>query len=160
MNFFVDANERSHIPPRVHPLLLSLTATYDKSDQFPDINAVSEDDPRIWNNDYYTPACGLPPLEIHFPCQNSTPHSLIFMFPCLHGQIDSCPGCMTSEAQQSSVEVGVVAFNPGPSALDPKENVREVEDVASTVPSNRKKRRRPSSGRTDCEFLVFIGMCH
>jgi hypothetical protein len=74
MNYFVETKERSPNHLRIHPLFLSLTAAFTKSAKSPDIGSVSENDPRVLNNQYYTSSSDLPPLDIHFPGQNSRPH--------------------------------------------------------------------------------------
>lgn len=73
MNFYVDARERSsNTPVRVHPLLLSLTATIDASEAHPDISTISEYDERVSGSKYYTSPGAFPPLEIHFSGQNGS----------------------------------------------------------------------------------------
>jgi hypothetical protein len=79
MKFFTAASKRNPgLKIRVHPLLLSLTATIDESETNPDIQAISENDERALNSDFYTPHSEFPPLEIHFSSQNclSLPKSL------------------------------------------------------------------------------------
>jgi hypothetical protein len=74
MNYFVSASDGSPKRLRVHPLLLSLTAAFGKSDKSPDIGSVSENDPTVLSNEHYTSPGDLPPLNMHFSGQNSTAH--------------------------------------------------------------------------------------
>lgn len=57
-------------PPRVHPLLLSLSEAwkvFKRTDTTsPDLHSISEDDPRVLGSKYYTPASDFPPLDVHF----------------------------------------------------------------------------------------------
>jgi hypothetical protein len=78
VNYFFDVKERSPTV-RVHPLLLSLIAALNESRGSLNISSIAEDDPRVLDNEYYTPPSNLPPLEIHIPGQNSILHSLIPM---------------------------------------------------------------------------------
>ena len=74
MNYFVSASDRSPKCLRVHPLFLSLTAAFAKSDKSPDIGSVSENDPTVLSDQYYTSPGDLPPLNTHFSGQNSRAH--------------------------------------------------------------------------------------
>jgi hypothetical protein len=67
MAFYADARSRiSNSPIRVHPLLLSLTATIHASETDPDISTISENDERALATGFYISPSELPPLEIHF----------------------------------------------------------------------------------------------
>lgn len=77
MNYFLDAQTRNFAPPRVHPLLLSLAAEYDKSNASPNIGSIYEDDPRALISNYYSSPRDLPPLDIHFSGQNGAAPSLM-----------------------------------------------------------------------------------
>ena len=79
MNYYVQAKERSDQRVRAHPLLLSLTAVYEESDNAPNINSVSEEDVRAHRSNYYTPLNELPLLDIHFNGQNGTAHTVTVM---------------------------------------------------------------------------------
>ena len=71
MNHYVQAKERCDQHVCAHPLLLSLTAIYEESDNAPNINSVSEEDVRAQrSNYYYTPLNELLLLDIHFNGQN------------------------------------------------------------------------------------------
>ena len=71
MNFFHDSCKRNpSLTIRVHPLLLSLTETFEASGTDPDLTAVSENDERVLGSKYYTSPGALPPLEMHFSGQN------------------------------------------------------------------------------------------
>ena len=74
MNYFVEARDRSPNHLCIHPLFLSLTTAFMKSEKSPDISSVFENDPRVLNSQYYTSPSDLPPLNIHFPGQNSRAH--------------------------------------------------------------------------------------
>lgn len=66
MNYFEEVSRQSQTPPRVHPLLLSLSETWKASDICPDILSISENDPRVFQSDYYVPPEELPPLDVYF----------------------------------------------------------------------------------------------
>jgi hypothetical protein len=73
MDFFVYASERNpNLPIRVHPLLLSLTATVNASEIHPDISTISENDERVLRSKHYVSPSAFPPLEIHFLGQNGS----------------------------------------------------------------------------------------
>ena len=84
MNLYVQAEERSDQRVRAHPLLLSLTAVYQESDNAPNISSVSEEDVRAQRSNYYTPLNELPPLDIHFNGQNGMAHTVMVMILGLH----------------------------------------------------------------------------
>lgn len=58
--------------PRVHPLFLSLTEAIRVSEEAPQIDAISENDPKLSEHIYYTSPELLPPLDIHLSDQNGT----------------------------------------------------------------------------------------
>jgi len=64
MNYFEGVSRESGTPPKVHPLLLSLSEAWCSSDS-PDILSVSEDDPRVFESQYYVPPTELPPLDVY-----------------------------------------------------------------------------------------------
>ena len=67
MNYFDEVSRGSQSPPRVHPLLLSLSETWkvaQSTNTSPDLNSISGDDPRIFGSQYYTLASDLPPLDV------------------------------------------------------------------------------------------------
>jgi len=66
MTFLSEASSGSQTPPRVHPLLLSLSEAWSVSDMSPDIHSISEDDPRVFGSKYYVPSRELPPLDVYF----------------------------------------------------------------------------------------------
>jgi hypothetical protein len=66
MNYFEEVARGSQTP-RVHPLLLSLCEAWKASDAFPDIQSISENDPRVIRSTYYTSPSELPPLNCHAP---------------------------------------------------------------------------------------------
>jgi hypothetical protein len=66
MIYFYEVLRKRQTPPRVHPLLLSLSKTWCASDISPDINSISEDDPRVFESKYYVPPVELPPLDASF----------------------------------------------------------------------------------------------
>ena len=84
MNLYVQAEERSDQRVRAHPLLLSLTAVYQESDNAPNISSVSEEDVRAQRSNYYMPLNELLPLDIHFNGQNGTAHTVTVMILGLH----------------------------------------------------------------------------
>ena len=84
MNYYVQAKERSDQHVRAHPLLLSLTAVYEESDNAPNISSVSEEDVRAQRSNYYTPLNELPPLDIYFNDQNGMAHTVTVMILGLH----------------------------------------------------------------------------
>lgn len=64
MDYFFKVKDKNPIP-RTHPLLLSLTRAINESDVSPNLASVSENDPDILNNKYYTSPHNLPPLGEH-----------------------------------------------------------------------------------------------
>jgi len=66
LTYFQKVSRGSQTPPRVHPLLLSLSEAWCTSDISPDILAISEHDPRVFKSKYYVPPRELPPLGLHF----------------------------------------------------------------------------------------------
>ena len=69
MDYFVTVKDKCPIP-RTHPLLLSLTEAFKESSKSPDLTYVSEDDPRVLKNPYYTSAKDFPPMDAHLSGQN------------------------------------------------------------------------------------------
>jgi hypothetical protein len=68
MNYFCTIEGQS-ANLRVHPLLLSLTKTFNASESTrstPNICTISETDKRVLNHERYTSPDKLPPLDIHF----------------------------------------------------------------------------------------------
>lgn len=63
MNYFEEVARGSQTPPRIHPLLLSLTEAWNASDTSPDIHSISENDPRVIRSVYYVSPRELPPLN-------------------------------------------------------------------------------------------------
>jgi len=71
MKFYVAARDRNpNQNIRVHPLLLSLTATINESETNPDVKKISENDERALQSSFYTPPSAFPPLETHFSGKN------------------------------------------------------------------------------------------
>ena len=66
MNYFKEAEMRSRTPPRIHPLLLSLSEAWKVSDISPDIRSISENDLRVIGNPYYVSPAEFPPLNGYF----------------------------------------------------------------------------------------------
>jgi hypothetical protein len=66
MSYFEEVERGSQTPPRIHPLLLSLSETWKVSDTSPDIHSISENDPRVIGSHYYVSPSELPPLNPHF----------------------------------------------------------------------------------------------
>ena len=58
----------SHSTPLIHPLLLSLCATFNEAN--PNISTISENDGRVLLESDYTEPGTFPPLEIHFLGKN------------------------------------------------------------------------------------------
>lgn len=74
--FYADSGHKNHKKPnaiRIHPLLLSLSETFQASGENPDIGAISENDKRLSGNELYTRPSALPPLEIHFSSLSCSP---------------------------------------------------------------------------------------
>jgi hypothetical protein len=66
MNYFEEV-ARGGQTPRVHPLLLSLCEAWKASYANPDIQSISENDPRVIRSAYYISPSELPPLNCHVP---------------------------------------------------------------------------------------------
>jgi hypothetical protein len=77
MDFYADARSRNpNTAVRIHPLLLSLSETFNASPANPNISTTSENDERLSSESpFYTERSALPSLEIHFSGQNG-PHVL------------------------------------------------------------------------------------
>lgn len=162
MNYYFQAKKRSPTPPRLHPLLLSLTDAYNESDKSPDISSVSEDDPRALRSNYYTSPGDLPPLDIHFSGKNGTATPSDARGSSLTSAA-SCRVCAASEPQGNSASVGdatmampLAASSLEPMASEPQDNSEEVGDTTITMPSRGKKRRRASSSGLRSESFTFI----
>jgi hypothetical protein len=69
MNYFASVQNRLPVP-RIHPLLLSLSETLDKSNVLLNISSISECDPRILGLSRYTPSSEFPSLDIHISDNN------------------------------------------------------------------------------------------
>ena len=113
MYYFVRASDGNANCLCVHPLFLSLTMAFAKSDKSPDIGSVSENDPRTLSNDYYTPPSNLPPLNIHFPGKNGVTY-LSDICGSLSSLVALCQECMVS---QPHVNVGAREVEPNTSLL-------------------------------------------
>ena len=111
MYYFVRASDGNTNHLRVHPLFLSLTVEFAKSDKSPDIGSVSENDPRTLSDDYYTPPSDLPPLNIHFPGQNGVTY-LSDICSSLSSSVALCWECMVS---QPHVNAGAREVEPNTS---------------------------------------------
>jgi hypothetical protein len=72
MNYFAMVKYR-HPIPCTHPLLLSLTEAFNESSKSPNIGSVSEDDPRVLRNPYYTSPKDFPVMNVHLSGQNGVP---------------------------------------------------------------------------------------
>lgn len=165
MNYFVRASEGSRDCPRVHPLLLSLTAAFAKSDNSPDIGSVADNDPRTLRDGYYTSPSDLPPLNIHFPGQNGAAYLLTCAdLRFLLSSIALCEECMFTQPQ---VNAGAVEEKPNSSIpvaeaeLVPPglvENLAGTSDSAIGVRTKGKKRRRASSGGVNGESCRLMAL--
>jgi hypothetical protein len=152
--------------PRVHPLLLSLAEVFKESHKSPQISSISEDDPRVLSNNYYTPPSEFPPLDTHFPGQNGAgPLSDIHTSPLTSAA--SCRECMASEPQDNSAEAADVGKNM-PSVTSSAEellvseqnNLAEERDTIINMPSKGNKRRRGSSSGVRSESFMHMSFWH
>jgi hypothetical protein len=167
MNYFFGASDGSPNSLRVHPLLLSLTAAFAKSDKSPDIGSVSEDDPRVSSSCYYTAPSDLPPLNIHFPGQNGTAHhsdSCGFLLPLAA----LCQEFMVSEPQDNvgahdaemNAPLPLTDTEPIPSI--PVDNLADAGDSMTNVHSKGKKCWCVSSVAVNSESFntpILMGPC-
>jgi hypothetical protein len=69
MNYFASVKNKRPIP-RIHPLLLSLSEAFSKSDTSLDISSISEDDPKVLGSMHYTSSSEFPPMDIHLSGDN------------------------------------------------------------------------------------------
>ena len=69
MDYFATVKNKCPIPC-THPLLLSLTKAFKENSISLNLNDVSEDDPRVLKNLYYTSAKNFPPMDAHLSGQN------------------------------------------------------------------------------------------
>ncbi|KAH9012164.1 hypothetical protein EDB85DRAFT_1900508 [Lactarius pseudohatsudake] len=105
VDYYFDANTRSHIPLRIHPLLLSLMEAFKEGGVTVNISSVSENDPRILSNNLYTLARNLPLLNIHSPGQNGV-DPLSGTHVCPLTSAASCQECMGSSASETLAAIG------------------------------------------------------
>jgi hypothetical protein len=87
LNYFVEIKNNSPIP-RIHPILLSLAEAFNKSNKSPELNLVSEEDPRVIGKKDYTPPSEFPPLEIHLYEGNSVSFCLLPVASYSHRQLN------------------------------------------------------------------------
>jgi hypothetical protein len=80
MNYFAEVKGGSQTPPRIHPLLLSLTEAWRISNTSPDIDSVSENDQRVIRSPYYVSPSELPPLNAHFEKQAAGTLAAVFIY--------------------------------------------------------------------------------
>jgi len=144
-------------PIRLHPLLLSLSATINESETNPDISAISENDKRVevlGHNLYVSPSA-LPPLEIHISEKNSRPllsyqngYALILLAGCRE--------CMSSAPQDSSEGCYAARSTPPSTSHGMEDNIGYMGATTSTR-NKGKKRRRASSGSVRGNLLSTRG---
>lgn len=102
MGYFNKLVEKGTVP-RVHPLLLSLTATIGAAERdlgYPDITSISENDPRALGSVYYMPQNLFPPLDMHISGQNSASPLSIINSPALTPAVN-CQECQSPERQDN-----------------------------------------------------------
>jgi hypothetical protein len=87
---------------------LSLTEAISRSERDPNISAVSENDERVFGDEYYTSPTEFPPLEIHFSGQNGL-SSLSSKNNHSHRPVACCRECVVSTAQDNSRGEGIAA---------------------------------------------------
>jgi hypothetical protein len=134
VDYYCDAITRSHVPLRIHPLLLSLMEVFKEGGVTVNISSVSENDSRILSSNYYTSARDLPLLNIHSPGQNGV-DPLSGTHVCPLTSAASCQECMGSSASETSAAIG---------------------SSTTPIPRKRKKDRHVSGSGVRSESLVFI----
>ena len=134
VDYYCDAITRSHVPLRIHPLLLSLMEVFKEGGVTVNISSVSENDSRILSSNYYTSPKNLPLLNIHLPGQNGAdPISGTHVCPLTSAA--SCRECMGGLASETSAVIG---------------------SSTTPIPRKRKKDRHVSGSGVRSESLVFI----
>ena len=145
MDFFVCARERNPNPPiRVHPLLLSLTATINASEIHPDIGTISENDERVLRSKHYVSSSAFPPLEIHFSGQNGS--SLLsnrngYALTSTAG----CRECVALSPQDNSGDDFATQGDSEETSHPPGDNSARIRSEFLSMHNKGKKRRRASS---------------
>ncbi|KAH9170153.1 hypothetical protein EDB89DRAFT_1908021 [Lactarius sanguifluus] len=130
MNYFEEAARGCQTPPRVHPLLLSLSKAWSASDTSPDIHSVSENDPRVIGNPYYILPSELPPLNSHIPGNsNKSPE---------HSAAKSTVHT-ASEPQGSSVEETGTAYRTSNTSAAPLQKGKQAIAENSEIQDLKKQ---------------------
>jgi hypothetical protein len=189
MNRFATLKRKGLPIPRIHPLWLSLTATYYESETAPNISSVCEDDPRALRSNHYISPNDLPPLDIHFKGEDGAAQSLTHDSQLMSAA--SCSECIASKAQETLPEVGDATQNMLPAACEQimttqpqchtevvggarrklpaasssdqvitQCNTEEVVGAKFNIASKGKKRPRAFSSGTRRESLIFIALSH
>ena len=113
MDYFLAVKNTSPIP-RVHPLLLSLTEAFKNMEVSRNISSISEDDPRVLENDYYTMPETFPPLDIHSSSQNGMydQHILSYTEKASHShrQLTAENACYRKREQRNHHHVSSLPF--------------------------------------------------
>ncbi|KAH9173121.1 hypothetical protein EDB89DRAFT_1905618 [Lactarius sanguifluus] len=122
MNYFEEAARGCQTPPRVHPLLLSLSEAWSASDTSPDIHSISENDPRVIGNPYYILPSELPLLNSHIP-----------------GNSNKSPEHSASEPQGSSVEETGTAYHTGNTLAAPLQKGEQAITENSEIQDLKKQ---------------------
>ena len=169
MSYFRNTLKGPDPAPRVHPLLLSLTAVYNESPKIPSISSVSEDDIRAQRGDYYTPPSELPSLDIHFDGQEGMAQNCDNCVSWL--TLAACRECMASAAPnplQSQVNVANIgdAVTSTPSAAiniesttsHPQDDSEMATDVTTDVSGKGKNRQQASGGMVRSESYINMAV--
>ena len=161
MNIYADAREKSpNIAVRIHPLLLSLTATINASVMRPDIRAISENDERALRSNFYTSLSAFPPLEIHFLGQNGSSllsNRNVYALTSVAG----CRECVAFSPQNNSgegiapqgdsavtshaLEGNTTEGDSAATSRAPEDNSAQIRSPPLSMHNKGKKRRRASS---------------
>jgi hypothetical protein len=147
MNFFVNTSHRNpNIAICVHPLLLSLAAIMEASEDNPDISSMSETDKRALNSPFYNSASTLLLLEIHFPGKNG-----LSLLPNQNDytltSVANCRECIAFAPQDHSGGESNATQGHSAATLHAQEdNLAHIGSASLNMPNKRRKRRRTSLG--------------
>jgi len=116
------------------------------SETKPDLSTISESDEGVLTSRLYTSPSALPPLELHFPGQNS-PSLLSYQNDHALTSAAGCRECMASAPQDNSGGESNAAQGRSDATVHALEdNIAHTGSTSLSTHKKGKKRRRASSG--------------
>ncbi|KAI9431071.1 hypothetical protein H4582DRAFT_2063068 [Lactarius indigo] len=157
VDYYFGANRRGSVPPRIHPLLLSLMEVIREGGTSVKISSVSVKDPRILMSNYYTSPTDLPPLNIHLPGQNASCQECMDSLASVGGMMINMPSAASSPApiapghQENPaggniMTTSVAASGLEPMASEPQEPSAEIGNPRAPIPRRKKDSYASGSG--------------